>query len=77
MPTTSSTVTALKLTKTNNSKGMRVSFSFASSPAWISSQQTVLSGIYLYLKHNKHDNRIFLYAFKQYQIMTGERFIHL
>ena len=44
MPTTSSTVTALKLTKTNNSKGMRVSFSFSSSPAWISSQQSILTG---------------------------------
>lgn len=44
LPTTSSSLSALKFAQSKNAKGISISFSFAASPAWVSSQQTVLSG---------------------------------
>lgn len=45
MPNASSTVAAMKLARDNNSKGALISFSFSASPAWVSSQQSVLNGV--------------------------------
>lgn len=55
LPTTSSSLSALKFAQSKNAKGISVSFSFAASPAWVSSQQSVLSGPLAFLSLSSLD----------------------
>ncbi|OAO17755.1 Sec8 [Blastocystis sp. ATCC 50177/Nand II] len=45
LPTTSSAASALKLARDKKGQGSLISFSFSASPAWVSSQQSVLNDL--------------------------------